>query len=100
MREPEAVPLSLLVLVVLNLLALPLQNAISRHMEAEADWSALRATHDPTAGRRLFTLFASQTLEDPSPPWWDYVLLENHPTLLQRIEMSRYYQRYAAAQSP
>jgi hypothetical protein len=38
-----------------------------------------------------------QTLEDPSPPWWDYVFLQNHPTLVQRIEMTRYY---AAAQSP
>jgi STE24 endopeptidase len=73
---------------------------ISRHFEAEADWSALRATHDPTAGRQLFRLFASETLDDPNPPWWDYVLLENHPTLLQRIEMTRYYRTYAAAQSP
>jgi STE24 endopeptidase len=100
MGVPDGVPLAIFVLIVLQLRQLPLQNVISRHFEAEADWSALRATHDPTAGRRLFTLFASQTLEDPSPPWWDYVLLENHPTLLQRIEMSRYYQRYAAAQSP
>jgi STE24 endopeptidase len=64
---------------------------VTRHLEAEADWSALRATHDPTAGRQLFRLFASETLENPSPPWWDYVFLENHPTLLQRIEMMGYY---------
>jgi hypothetical protein len=42
-------------------------------------------------------LFGSQTLEDPSPRWWDYVFLQDHPTLMQRIEMTRYY---AAAQSP
>ncbi|HYQ11048.1 MAG TPA: M48 family metalloprotease [Gaiellaceae bacterium] len=100
MGVPEAVPLAIFVLVVLQLLQLPLQNVISRHLEAEADWSALRATHDPAAGRRLFELFGSETLEDPSPPWWDYVLLENHPTLLQRIEMTQYYRTYAAAQSP
>jgi STE24 endopeptidase len=100
MGVPEAVPLAIFVLVVLQLLQLHLQNVISRHLEAEADWSALRATHDPAAGRRLFELFGSETLEDPSPPWWDYVLLENHPTLLQRIEMTQYYRTYAAAQSP
>jgi STE24 endopeptidase len=100
MGVPEAVPLAIFVLVVLQFLQLPLQNVISRHLEAEADWSALRATHDPAAGRQLFRLFASETLEDPSPPWWDYVLLENHPTLLQRIEMTQYYKSYAAAQSP
>jgi STE24 endopeptidase len=97
MGVPEAVPLAIFVYVVLQLAALPLQNVVDRHLEAEADWSALRATHDPTAGRQLFRLFASETLDDPSPPGWDYVFLENHPTLLQRIEMTQYY---AAAQSP
>jgi STE24 endopeptidase len=97
MRVPQAVPLAIFVYVVLQLVALPLQNVVSRHLEAEADWSALRATHDPAAGKQLFRLFATETLDDPSPPWWDYVFLENHPTLLQRIEMTQYY---AAAQSP
>jgi len=99
MSAPDAVPLAVFFLVVLQLLQSPVQNVITRHQEAEADWSALRATHDPVAGRALFTLFASQTLDDPSPPWWDYVLLENHPTLLQRIEMTRLYAT-SAAQSP
>jgi STE24 endopeptidase len=97
MGVPEAVPLAIFVYVVLQLAFLPLQNVVTRHLEAEADWSALRATHDPGAGRRLFRLFASQTLDDPNPPSWDYVFLENHPTLMQRIEMTR---AYAAAQSP
>jgi Zn-dependent protease with chaperone function len=100
MGVPQAVPLAIFVYVALQLVALPLQNVVSRHLEAEADWSALRATHDPVAGRQLFQLFASETLDDPDPPWWDYVFLENHPTLLQRIEMTQYWKSYAAAQSP
>jgi STE24 endopeptidase len=100
MGVPAAVPLVIFVYVVLQLVRLPLQNVVTRHMEAEADWSALRATRDPAAGRELFRLFVAETKEDPSPPWWDYVFLENHPTPLQRIEMTRYWQRYAAAQSP
>jgi STE24 endopeptidase len=100
MGVPTAIPLAIFALVVLQLMQLPLQNVISRHLEAEADWSALRATRDPTGGRQLFQLLASETLDDPSPPWWDYVLLENHPTLLQRIEMTRYYATSGAAQSP
>jgi Zn-dependent protease with chaperone function len=91
MGWPEAVPLAIFVYVVFQLVTLPLQNVVSRHFEAEADWSALRATRDPVAGQHLFRLFASETLEDPNPPWWDYVFLENHPTLMQRIEMTRYY---------
>jgi len=100
MGVSAAIPFAIFALVVLQLVQLPLQNVISRHLEAEADWSALRATHDSAGGRQLFQLFASETLEDPNPPWWDYVLLENHPTLLQRIEMTRYYATSAAAQSP
>ena len=49
MREPEAVPLALLVLVVLSFLALPLNNMITRHMEAEADWVGAR--DDEGSGR-------------------------------------------------
>jgi STE24 endopeptidase len=103
MGEPDAVPLSLLVLVVLGLLALPLQNVVSRRMEAEADWSALRATRDPAAAAHLFRAFVPTTLSQPDPPLWDYVLLENHPTIAQRIAMVRAWRRrYAAseAQSP
>jgi Zn-dependent protease with chaperone function len=100
MGVPAAVPLAIFVYVVLQLAVLPLQNVVTRHLEAEADWTALQATHDPGAGSRLFRLFAVETKDDPSPPWWDYIFLENHPTLLQRIEMTRYWRSYAAAQSP
>jgi len=100
MGWPEAVPLAIFVYVVFQLATLPLQNVVSRHFEAEADWSALRATHDPVGAQRLFRLFAPETLDDPNPPWWDYVFLENHPTLMQRIAMTQYWKRYAAAQSP
>jgi Zn-dependent protease with chaperone function len=93
MGVPSAIPLAIFVYVLLQLVALPLQNVVTRHLEAEADWSALRATHDPAAGRQLFRLLAVETLDDPNPPWWDYVFLENHPTLMQRIEMTQAYAR-------
>lgn len=93
MAVPEAVPLALFVLVVLDLLALPLQNLISRHMEAEADWSALRATRDPSAAAALFRTFVPTTLSQPNPPTWDYLLLENHPTVDQRLAMVQAWKR-------
>jgi len=99
MREPEAVPLSLLVLVVLGLLALPLENVVTRHLEAEADWSALRATNDPQGARSLFERFVPTTLGDPDPPLWAYVMLENHPTIMQRLALTRAYAA-SEAQSP
>jgi len=92
MFEPTAVPLSLLVLTVLQLAAQPVQNVISRHLEAEADWVALETTHDPDAARGLFTGFSSTALADPSPPTWSYVLLDGHPTLAQRLAMVEAWQ--------
>ncbi len=44
-----AVPLVLLVVFALNLVSLPLQNAISRRMERGADQTALELTQDPAA---------------------------------------------------
>jgi STE24 endopeptidase len=88
MARPAAVPFSLLVLVVLGLVALPAQNAISRHMEAEADWMALRTTRDPAGAVQLFRRFVPTTLDEPDPSTFDYVVLENHPTIDQRIAMA------------
>jgi STE24 endopeptidase len=89
MREPEAVPLSLLVVTVLGLLALPVQAAISRHTEAEADWVALNTTRDPAAAERLFRRFTRVALEQPDPPGWWAFLTADHPTVEDRIRMAR-----------
>jgi STE24 endopeptidase len=87
MGVPEAVPLAMFVLVVLSVLAIPLQNAITRHQEEEADWRALEAARDPNAQISLFRKFGTHTLEEPNPGLVEYVLFENHPTLMQRIAM-------------
>jgi STE24 endopeptidase len=89
MRQPEAVPLALLVLALLSIAALPLQNVISRHMEKEADWEALETTRDPDAMTGLFETFGETSLGDPTPPAWAYVILDTHPPLLDRIEMAQ-----------
>jgi STE24 endopeptidase len=81
------VPLALLVLVVLQVLALPVQNAITRNMEAEADWVALETTRDPQSARRLWQGFAQQALADPSPPTWSYLLFDTHPSMAKRVAM-------------
>jgi STE24 endopeptidase len=88
MRNPAAVPLALLVLVVMQLLALPLRNAISRHIEAEADWMGLQTTRDPAAATLLFEHFTSDDLSQPDPPTWSYLLLDDHPTTMQRVAMA------------
>jgi STE24 endopeptidase len=87
LSRPEAVPVALFVFVVLQLLTGPLMNIVSRREEAEADWSALRATRDPGAARSLFHTLATTSLSNPDPPTWAYALYQDHPTIVQRIAM-------------
>ena len=67
MGAPEAVPLALLVVAVLQLATLPLANHLSRRMEAEADWKALEVTRDPAALEGLMVGF-SKTVARRSRP--------------------------------
>src|SRR5581483_1721370 len=89
LSKPEAIPLALLVVVLFNLAAIPLQNVVTRHYEAEADWMSLQTTRDPRALTGVMTHFGAHDLADPDPPTWAYVVFENHPTLMQRIAMAK-----------
>jgi STE24 endopeptidase len=89
LHQPEVVPYALLVLAAIGLVITPLGNMVSRRYEAEADWSALRATHDPASAESLFRKFTRYDLVQPNPPLWSYVLLDDHPTVAQRIALAR-----------
>jgi STE24 endopeptidase len=85
--DPANLPYVILVLTVVGLLTTPIQNVISRRYEAEADWRSLNATRDPASTSKLFQTFERTSLDNPDPPTWDYVWLQTHPTLAQRIAM-------------
>jgi len=93
--SPGAIPLAFLVLTLAGIAASPLENAVSRRYEAEADWTALQATRDPAAATALFRSFARTSLEQPDPPLWDYALFQSHPTLAQRIAMAERWRALA-----
>ena len=88
LAEPGVLPFGLLVLVVIQLALLPASNLVSRRYEAEADWIALQATRDAASARRLFERFSRTSLGQPDPPTWSYVLLDTHPTTMQRIALA------------
>jgi STE24 endopeptidase len=95
--QPRAVPLALLALVAGGLSLAPLDNAVSRELEAEADWIALETTRDPASARALFRGFAREALEDPTPPTWAYQALATHPSIAERIAMATAWERRNAA---
>ena len=92
MGEAAAVPLALLVVAILQLVAAPGENLVSRRMEAEADWKALATTHDPSAARGLFHDLAATSLADPAPPRWTQLVFGTHPTLADRVAMADAWQ--------
>lgn len=88
LAQPEAIPVALLVLVVLQLAATPLFNVASRRQEAAADWAALEATQDPAAARGLIRQLATESLSNPDPPFWVSGIYGSHPTMMDRIAMA------------
>ena len=96
MGVPEAIPLALLVVVVFQLATTPLANAISRRMEAEADWKALQVTKDPPSLEGLMIEFSKTSLGDPDPPRWAQLMLGTYPSLADRIAMAREWTTQAA----
>jgi STE24 endopeptidase len=88
-------PASVAAVLALSLLAftvtLPLQNAISRRYEAEADWIGLQATHDGPGAVALERRLTLANLSNPEPPRWVVWLLFDHPPVMHRIAVARAY---------
>jgi STE24 endopeptidase len=99
LHRAEVVPLGLFVAFALSLLATPLENVVSRRYESEADWMALQATRDPAAGREAFRSFTRIDLAQPDPPRWSYVLLDDHPTVMQRLAMAKAWEAWATSRT-
>jgi len=91
LQDPANLPYAMLVFTIIGLAAAPFQNLVSRRYEAEADWIALQTTKNPVAVKELFRGFERTSLEEPNPPLLDYVWLEGHPTIMQRIAMAERY---------
>ena len=87
--DPRSLPRLALVLLLLQLAPLPLANAISRRSEAEADAVGLRLTGDPRSAEALYRRFARTSLTDPDPPLLVHLLVDTHPTLVERIATAR-----------
>lgn len=88
MADPRSVPLLMALAAVGMLLASPVQNTISRGVEARADRAALEATGNTDAFVAMQRNLALRSLADPTPPRWSQFWFGSHPTALQRIGMA------------
>ena len=96
MYEPGAVPLAILVLTLLSIATTPLQNAFVRRYEAEADWVGLNATRNPAAQRSAMRLLAVTAKSRPNPPKAEHLFEDGHPTILERIAMTKAWEERRA----
>lgn len=83
--QPTVVPLVLALAAAGAFLASPVQNVVSRAIEARADRVSLEVTRDRPAFERLQRALAVRSLADPTPPEYSYLWFATHPTALQRL---------------
>ena len=91
MSDIAALPLLMLIFAIISLLAAPLTNAYSRHLEAAADDYALRLTDNPESFINTMTKLADQNLSEAQPGRWVELLLYDHPCYHKRVEHARHY---------
>nr|WP_275585389.1 M48 family metallopeptidase [Blastococcus saxobsidens] len=91
--DPRVVPLLLLLVSVGGLLGTPLQNLVSRQIEARADVHALDLTRDPEAFIAMQRRLSTTNLGDPDPPAAWHWYFGSHPTAAQRIALAQDWQR-------
>ena len=88
LAEIAGFPILALWLSALGLLALPLQNGLSRHFEWQADRFALATTTAPTAYAEALRRLSRLNLADPAPPRWVELLFYDHPLISERIRLA------------
>ena len=83
--EAQVVPLVLALAAVGTFVVSPVQNTISRSIEARADRASIEATHDYAAFTDVQRRLATSSLADPTPPSLSQFWFGTHPTALQRV---------------
>jgi STE24 endopeptidase len=72
-----------------GLLASPVENTVSRAIEARADRVSIQTTGEGQVFVRMQHQLAVRSLADPTPPWLSQFWFGSHPTVLQRAGLPR-----------
>jgi STE24 endopeptidase len=91
--DPQILALVLFLMAVGTLVSTPIQNLVSRQIEARADVHALDLTRDPKAFTAMQRGLAEANLSDPDPPAALQWFFGSHPTTAQRVGLARDWDR-------
>lgn len=95
--DPRSLALLLAVVAVLGLIGLPMQNLISRRIEARADAHSLELTRDPETFVQMQRRLSVNNISDLDPNAFVYTVFSSHPTGPERIAQARDYAKTQAA---
>jgi STE24 endopeptidase len=91
--DPAGIPLLWLAVTLLLFVSSPIESALSRRMEARADWLALELTRDPDTFVAVERRLARTNLTPVTPPGWIVAWFSSHPPVLERIGMAEHWRR-------
>jgi STE24 endopeptidase len=93
MRDPRRVALVVAMIAAGSTLASPVQNLVSRKIEARADYHSLKLTDDPRDFVAMQHSLAVTNLDGLYPARWRTFLFATHPSTPERIAMGRAWAR-------
>jgi STE24 endopeptidase len=91
--DPRSLALILLLVAIIGTVIGPIQNLVSRRVEARADVHALDLTREPETFARMQRRLALSNLSDLDPNPLVYGWFASHPTAPERIALSRDWSR-------
>jgi STE24 endopeptidase len=89
MADPRRTALLLALIATGTLLASPIQNLVSRKIEARADYHSLQLTRDPENFIAMQHQLSVTNISGLKPSRWRYWMFASHPTPPERIAMGR-----------
>ena len=89
MADPRRTALLLALVVAGTTLSAPVQNLVSRRIEARADYHSLQLTNDPKDFVAMQHDLAVTNISGLDPARWRYWMFATHPTAPERIAMGR-----------
>jgi STE24 endopeptidase len=93
--EPRSIALLLAVVAVVSIVTGPVENLVTRHIEARADAHALALTGSPATFEAMQARLSVANLNDPDPNRVEYLLFATHPSTVERMAAARAYARGA-----
>ncbi|MGB8002065.1 MAG: M48 family metallopeptidase [Anaerobacillus sp.] len=88
-----SLPALFLLFSVMSFIASPVELAVSRHAEMEADQYAIEMTNDVDAAIGSFQTLTVNSLNEVNPPFLVKYFKYGHPTMMERLIMLNDYQK-------